>query len=200
MHTTTRFSAHSVTTLPHFLRKWWPHYLDKFNSRKAEINQRFYGWNKKRLICERNLQVGEKKKVLRRSNAQKMNCSDLYLTLNHSSQRFWTFFYKFCMLSKEQNTISYYLYNCTIVGKSSYIREGIAKPQSKLLYKLCSTLSYFILVQKCSNSCHNFNITNQGRFRTLYRLIHCAFIYWNYSTYESIYTYLNQGVLMKNLY
>ena len=80
------------------------------------------------------------------------------------------------MLSKEQNTISYYLYNCTIVGKSSYIREGIAKPQSKLLYNLCSTLSYFILVQKCSNSCHNFHITNQGRFRTLYRLIHCIYL------------------------
>lgn len=80
------------------------------------------------------------------------------------------------MLSNEQNTISYYLYNCTIVGKSSYIREGIAKPQSKLLYNLCSTLSYFILVQKCSNSCHNFNITNQGRFRTLYRLIHCIYL------------------------
>lgn len=93
-----------------------------------------------------------------------------------------TFIYNFCMPSKEQNIISYYLYNCTIVGKSSYIREGFAKPQSKLLYNLCTTLSYFILVQKCSNSCHNFNITNQGRSA------HCtdlftAFIYWNYSTY-----------------
>lgn len=139
------------------------------------------------MICERNLQVGEKKKVLRRSNAQKMNCNDLYLTLNHSSQRFWPLSISSACCRK-----SYYLYNCRQIilhwGRhcKTTKQTSIQYPIS-YWYKNVPTRVIILTSLIKDVSAHCIDLFTVHLFTGITVLI-------------KVYIYSNQGVLMKNLY